>query len=297
MPKWTHLLPAILLLAPGNRLAAQDRPGETVISIQADVVYGHKFGLALTYDVLQPSNHNRAAVLFMVSGGWHSSWSPPEKRVEEFRLLLQKGFTVFVVRHGSSPKFVVPECVADVRRAVRHIRSNAKRFQVDAGRLGAFGGSAGGHLSLVLGTSGDDGNPRARDPLEKHSSRVAAVVAYFPPTDLAPYLDPAAGFLERFPALKFDPKLSQANSPLHHVTADDAPSLLIHGDKDKLVPISHSRKILEAFGEKKVPSRLLVIKDAAHGFGGEDRKRAEEAMANWFVRYLGRPKTSKESSR
>ncbi len=297
MSKWMLLVVA-LVLTPCDRLAAQAKPGETVISIQADVVYGHKFGLALTYDVLQPSrDRNGAAVLFMVSGGWHSSWSPPEKMVERFRVLLQKGFTLFIVRHGSSPKFQVPECVTDVRRAVRHIRANAKRFEVDAERLGVFGGSAGGHLSLMLGTSGDSGNAKASDPLEKHSSRVAAVVAYFPPTDLAPYLDPAAGFLERYPALKFDPKLSRANSPLHHVSSDDAPSLLVHGDKDKLVPISHSHNILKAFGKENVHSRLLVIEGAAHGFGGQDRKRAEQAMVNWFVRYLGRSKTSKESSR
>ena len=240
--------------------------------------------------MLQPSrDRNGAAVLFMVSGGWHSSWSPPEKMVERFRVLLQKGFTLFIVRHGSSPKFQVPECVTDVRRAVRHIRANAKRFEVDAERLGVFGGSAGGHLALMLGTTGQDANPKARDPLQKHSSRVNAVVAFFPPTDLSKYLDPKLGFLETFPALKFDPKQSPSVSPLLQVSEDDAPSLMIHGDEDKLVPLFHSQTIHKALGEKKVPSELMVIKGAAHGFTPADQKRATTASLRWFNRHLLRP--------
>ena len=222
-------------------------------------------------------------------------WTLLSILLAEFALVA--GYTVFLVRHGSSPKFLVPECVDDVRLAIRHVRSNARQFEIDPNRIGVTGGSAGGHLALMLGTTGQDANPKARDPLQKHSSRVNAVVAFFPPTDLSKYLDPKLGFLEAYPALKFDPKQSPAVSPLFQVSADDAPSLMIHGDKDELVPLEHSQKIHAAFQKNKVASQLLVIKDAAHGFGGEDRKQAEEAMANWFVRYLGRPKTSKESSR
>src|SRR5262245_1393144 len=97
-----------------------------------DVVYGHKDGMALTFDVLKPEGKpNSAGVLFMVSGGWRSAWAPPEQSVDRFRPLLEKGFTVFVVRHGSSPKYVIPEIVDDVRRSVRFIRLNATKFEVD----------------------------------------------------------------------------------------------------------------------------------------------------------------------
>ncbi len=91
------------------------------------------------------------------------------------------------MRHGSSPRYSIPEAVADVRRAVRFVRKHAKRFQVDADRLGVLGMSAGGHLSLMLGTTGDDGKGDAADDLERVSSRVAAVVSLVPPTDLRPY--------------------------------------------------------------------------------------------------------------
>jgi len=285
-------------LLQGTAIRAQEPTAGEVIEINADVVYGHKLGLALTYDVLRPTRQpNGAAVLFMVSGGWKSSWSPPESAARRFRFLLERGFTMILVRHGSSPRFTVPECVADVRRAVRHVRANAKRFSIDPDRLGVFGGSAGGHLSLMLGTGSDDGNPKAKDPLLKVSNRVAAVVALFPPTDLAPYVLPESGFPERYPALKFDTKLADANSPLKLVSSDDAPSLMIHGDKDKLVPLEHSQKIHAAFQKNKVASRLLVIKDAAHGFRDADNTRAEQATVEWFAKYLVRPASAKETSK
>ena len=120
--------------------------------------------MALTFDVLKPrANSNGAAVLFIVSAGYVSSYSPPQQSATRFKALLDKGFTVITVRHGSSPKYLVPEIVADVRRSVRFIRYNAKQWGIDPDRLGVFGGSAGGHLSLVLGTASDAGYPAAAE--------------------------------------------------------------------------------------------------------------------------------------
>ena len=160
--------------------------------------------------------------------------------------------TMFAVRHGSSPKFVIPEIVADVRRCVRFVRANAERFGVDPQRLGVSGESAGGHLSLVLGTTGDDGDPHARDEIDRVSSRVAAVVAYFPPTDLRPFVKPESSFYKRFPALQFDPDQADDVSPALHASQDDPPTMLIHGDKDEVVPIKHSEQMLAALKENDV---------------------------------------------
>ena len=92
-----------------------------------------------------------------------------------FRFLLNEGFTVIPVRHGSSPWFKVPEALADLRRAVRHIRFNAIRHQISPERIGVWGQSAGGHLSLMLGLASDDGDASSEDSLERTSNRVAAV--------------------------------------------------------------------------------------------------------------------------
>jgi acetyl esterase/lipase len=266
------------------QLAAQD------IRISPDVVYGHKFGLATTFDVFTPTEKaNGAAVLFMVSGGWYSSWSPPEQSKAMFRPLTDQGFTVFAVRHGSSPKFSIAEAVADVRRSVRFIRLNANKFEIDPDRIGVFGMSAGGHLSLMLGTAADDGDPNATDPVDRVSDRVTAVVAYVAPTDLrvaakdAPERLPA---YDNFPALNIDQKTAAIDSPLLYATPDDAPTLLLAGVKDELVPVFHSRKMQAAFEKEKVVSQLIEFENAGHGFQGDDSRQATEAMVAWFIKHL-----------
>ncbi len=263
--------------------------------IKPDIVYGHKMGMALTFDAVKPkANANGAGVMFMVSGGWVSSWIPPEQMIGGawgkaigFTALLEKGYTIFLVRHGSSPLFKVPECVSDVRLATRFIRAHAAEYGVDPARLGVFGASAGGHLSLMLGTTGDDGKPDSKDPLEKTGDRVAAVVAFFPPTELKSYVE-SEKFRLQFPALQFDAALTPTVSPLDNVTRDDAPTLLLHGGKDTLVPDKHSREILKAFQEKNVPADLIMFPEAGHGFGGADAEKAAEATVAWFEKYLAK---------
>ena len=262
------------------------------VKISPDVVYGHKYGLALTFDVFTPEeNANGAGVLFMVSGGWYSRWSPAERMANVFKPLTDKGFTVFAVRHGSSPKFSIPEAVEDVRRSVRYIRMNAETFQIDSERLGVYGASAGGHLSLMLGTASDNGNPKAKDPVLRVSDRVQAVVAWVAPTDLQIMVWDAPDHLpayDRFPALELDLKKAKKFSPLVHVTPDDAPTLLVVGDKDTLVPMEHSENIYAAFQKVKVSSELIVIEGAGHGFGGEYRERALKELAAWFEKHLAK---------
>jgi len=268
---------APVLAADGDRLIP--------LQVDPDVVYGHKMGMALTFDVLKPASGNGAGVLFMVSGGWISQWAPPEQTAKRFEDLLEHGFTVFAVRHGSSPLFKVPDAVDDVRRATRFIKANASEWGVDPERLGVFGGSAGGHLSLMLGTTGDDGDPNATDPVLRESSKVAAVVAYFPPVDL----NGLAGPNDRFPALDFDPAKAQTVSPILFVTADDPPSLMIHGDQDELVPLRNSERILDAFKKAGVETNLVVIAGGKHGFEGEHAVTARNAMRAWFEAHLGKP--------
>ena len=280
----TLIAVAVLCLTAAARAAEK-------VAITPDVVYGHKDGLAMTFDMLRPMQHaNGAGILFVVSGGWFSGWGTPEGFAAEFRPLLDKGFTMFIVRHGSGTKYVMPEIVDNLRRSVRFIRRNAARFGVDPQRLGVTGGSAGGHLSLVLATTGDDGDPKAKDELLRTSDRVAAAVAYYPPTDLRPWVQPTSSYWKNYPALRFDPAKAGAYSPIANVSGRAAPALMIHGDKDTLVPLDHSEKLQSALEASHVPTELLVIKGAAHGFAGNDGKRAAAAREAWFEKYLLSPK-------
>jgi acetyl esterase/lipase len=267
-------------------------------SITPDVVYGHKHGMALTYDVVKPTQKaNGGIVLFMVSGGWFSMYQPPEdvvrglpdgatepKNPNLFEKIVQNGYTLVFVRHGSAPLFKVPDAVDDVKLAIKHIRANAKEYGCDPEKIGVCGGSAGGHLSLVLGTMGEDGDQESDDP-KLVGSRVKAVVAYFPPTDLRTYVNHKE-LSKQFPALVFQDSKAEAVSPLLAVTSDDAPALLIHGDKDELVPLWHSEKIREELDKNKVPCKLIVMKGAAHGFNPKQNQEAEAELLAWFDKYL-----------
>ena len=255
-------LAAALALASPAVAAAPD--------ITPDVVYGHKDGMALVYDVLRPPEANGAAVLFMVSGGWFSRWMPPAERAAWFPHLLDAGFTVIAVHHGSAPRYKVPDAVADVRLAVAHVKANAASMGIDPARIGVTGGSAGGHLSLMLALDSAD------------DSRLAAVVAYFPPVDLTN----VAGPNERFPALDFPPAEAAAVSPVRFATADDPPVLLIHGDQDALVPLSASESMHAALEAAGAQSELIVIKGARHGFRGAAQERAREATTAFFEQHL-----------
>jgi acetyl esterase/lipase len=261
------------------------------VTIRHDVIYGHKDGLALTFDVLTPPNASGAAVLFLQSGGWYSNWASPERRVDSNRPLLNEGITVLIVHHGSAPKYAVPDAVADVRRCVRYVRMNAGDLGIDPERIGVLGGSAGGHLTLMLATTGDDGDPNAEDPVLRQSSRIKCGVSYYPPTDLRgwttdpPEIIKSKPILE--PPLTFAADLEDDVSPLLHVTSDDAPVLMIHGDQDELVPISHSQNILPKFEEAKVGSELIVVEGAGHGYTDEQKETiVVPAMVKWFTEHL-----------
>lgn len=270
-------------------VAAEDFP-----SIQSDVVYGHKDGLALTFDVLTPEQPNGAAVLHLQSGGWYSPWREPKQLIGTERPLLDAGYTVFIVRHGSAPRYQVPDAVADVRRCVRFIRLHAADFGIDPNRIGVTGGSAGGHLTLMLATTGDDGDPKAEDPVLRTSSRIAAGVSLYPPTDLRGWTtDPPAAIKAHAglkPPLSFDANLEASVSPILAVTNDDAPVLMIHGDKDELVPISHALNILPKFQEVGAVGELLTIEGAGHGYSPEqNQQQVLPAMLGWFGKYLAKP--------
>jgi len=285
---------ALLLLILTVSQVAQVKPAtpSTKVDVIPDVVYGHKDGMALTFDIFKPKTRtNGAAIIFMVSGGWISNYVPPDLALPRYRELLDAGFTVITLRHGGSPKYLIPEIVADVRRAVRFIRYNARRWDIDPNRLGVYGGSAGGHLSLMVGLASDNGDPAAKEDFMKESDRVAAVVAYFPPVDLRPLArglnpPPSGTVLDRFPALNFEKEKAADFSPIVFVTSDDPPTLLIHGDKDQLVNISNSQIIFDALKKNNVKTDFITIPGAGHGFRDEDAKRAMAATVNWFEQTL-----------
>lgn len=254
-----------------------------------EVIYGHKDGLALTFDVFEPiGDPNGAAVVFVVSGGWFSKWWPPEQTRLLLSPFLVAGYKGFAVRHGSSPRYSIAEAVGDVRQAIRVIRRDANTYAIDADRIGVTGMSAGGHLTLMLATTGDDGNPNAADPLKRGSCRIAAGVALVPPSDITNYvwstpdLDPK---YRNFPGLDITRAEAKAVSPLYSVTPDDAPCLIVSGGKDTLVLPEQGRWIHEKMETVGVENKFVLYEDADHGLGSDMPKAVGEAIV-WFNKYL-----------
>ncbi len=261
-----------------------------------DVVYRHKLGVALTMDVFKPEKPNGIGVLWMVSGGWvsdHKNISP-----DLARPFTDRGMTVFQVVHGTQPKFTLPEIIEDIHRAVRFVRTNAATWGVNPDKLGIAGGSAGGHLSLMMGAYGGPGAPDAKDPVDRASSRVQAIACFFPPTDFLNYgkegqaamkfpmlrvFWPAFGVTEKTPEEELE-RLARTLSPIYGDLKNMPPTLIIHGDADLLVPIQQSQRLIEKLEEAKVTCKLEVRPGKAHGWPGIEKEAT--ILADWFERYL-----------
>lgn len=282
---------AVLLVAVNSPAAEPEKKDEVI----ADLVYGRKDGMALTLDILKPARPSGPAILWLQSGGWYSRWTDPKLFLQLNKPHLDKGITVIIVRHGSAPKYTVPEAIDDVRRAVRFVRLKGKEYGVDPERLGVMGMSAGGHLSLMLGTTGDDGDPKSADPVLRQPSRVAAVAAICPPTDLRGWTtDPPEEIKKHAglkPPLSFDAKREPDCSPLLKVTGKAAPALMVHGELDKLVPIEPSKNMVTALEKASVPCKLVAIEGAGHGFTPQqNEKTIVPAITAWFDKHLAAAK-------
>ncbi len=307
MRLWLGLLVFVACLAQVPAGGAADEPNYDRIE---DVIYGRKHGMALTLDVFKPNEKaNGAAVIFVVSGGWFSDHD--RIHVPYFSEFLNRGYTVFAVVHGSQPRFTIPEAIADLGRAVRFIRAHASDYHVDPERIGITGGSAGGHLSLMQATAGDLGKANADDPIERVSSRVHAVACLFPPTEFLNYGEPGKIALGRgtlsdyrapFDFNEFQPETKRYEriekeervleigrdiSPVNHASADDPPTLIIHGDADKLVPIQQAELIIEKLKAKGVTAELATVAGGKHG-GPEFTERLP-LLADWFDKHLAAP--------
>ena len=241
------------------------------------IVYTQRHGHDLTFALVRPAKPNGLGIVLMVSGGWKSS--PDDFQPWMVAPLLRRGFTVFPVSHLSQPQASVMEIFEDVSRAVRFIRHGAREYGIDPNRLGVTGGSAGGHLSLMLATRGGRGAADANDPIDRESSSVQAAAVFYPVTDLlnlgASTENPGDGgppksFVEAFGPNSTDPsrwqEIGRAMSPIYHVTTELPPTLIYHGDADTLVPLDQSERFCARAREVGRDIKLVVHPGGKHGW-------------------------------
>lgn len=270
-------------------------------TIQSNVVYGMYSGAALLLDIYKPANSKGYGVVHISGSGWTAplAYSAEELKTNSQSQLYAKalatgGYTVFVINHRSLPRFRYPGPVEDAQRAVRFVRHNAARFGIRADRIGASGGSSGGHLISMLGTLDGKGNGNDPDPVERQSAKVQCVVARAAPTNFFKGTNGnfLLGMAKPLPQVSHESteyKTYFEASPISHVTLDDAPFLLMHGDKDEQVDFAQSVDFEAKLKGVGVPVKLLRIPGGGHGAtfpGAVNPPDYLGEMVRWFDQYL-----------
>ena len=261
----------------------------------ADHIYHKNAGAAFTYDVFKPKQPNGIAMIWMVSGGWVSDHNNISVPMAE--LACARGVTFFQVVHGAQPRYKMGEILDQVHRAVKDIRVNAKQWGVNPNKFGVSGGSAGGHLSLMIGTQG--GVPVGSDVLLKTSSEVQSIAVFFPPTDFLnygkegsaafknPLLVGAYGATFGVDTKSPDDKLAAIGklySPATYVSEKTPPTLLIHGDKDMLVPIQQSEWFKSKLDAVHIKNNLVIVPGEGHGW--KDMTPQLNQILDWHLQTL-----------
>ena len=246
---------------------------DSQFGLERNIVYGMVSGAALLGDLYLPLQPNGYGLIHISGSGWHAPTTydaRPLKESPHVKLYVEplagQGFTVFTINHRAAPRFRYPAAIEDARRAVRYFRHHAANYGLRADRIGAIGGSSGGHLVSLLGTSDGSGNPDSEDLIERESASVQCVIARAPAIDLARGSGAATSFMGRpYARLAETEKLYRAASPTSHVTAQSPPFLLLHGTADEVVPLAQSLLMKEALEAQGVAVRLIKVEGAGHG--------------------------------
>jgi acetyl esterase/lipase len=208
-------------------------------------------------------------VMFIHGGGWYEG----DKKRPHVLYLLSKGFAVASMNYRLTDEASWPAQIQDVKAAIRYMRANAGKYNIDPDRIGLWGLSAGGHLAALAGTAGDAKELDQTDVATGVSSKVQAVVDWFGPTDFTPYATGAEvlgknvdWMVERFLGGKITEKVdvAKAASPVTYVSPDDPPFLIMHGTDDGLVPLQQSKFLDEALRKAGAPVKLVVIEGHGH---------------------------------
>ena len=272
------------------------------IAAKREVEYVPGGGPRQTLNVFYPEKTDKPVPLVVwIHGG---AWQAGSKDRSPAMPLLAQGFAVASVTYRFSQNAVFPAQIEDCKTAIRWLRANAVELNIAPEKIGVWGSSAGGHLVAMLGVAGDmkdwdkGGNP-------DQSSRVQAVCDWFGPSNLISF-GPQGGNARAknprpFPAsdsadspegkliggaVPENKDKARAASPTTYVTKDDAPFLIMHGDKDPLVPAAQSTELHELLEKAGVPSKLVILPGAGHGGPQFNSSETIKQVSEFFVKTL-----------
>jgi acetyl esterase/lipase len=250
------------------------------------VVVQSPHGIVITMDVFTPTGKsNGIGIIDVASGGWSSDRGKirDHEMAQVYNIFCQRGYTMFAIRPGSASRFNAHDMVDHLESSIVEIQKNAQQYGIDPDRISITGASAGGHLASLVA-------------LRQKVDIVGAGV-FFPPTDFLSFGSSRAGsgndrrvsdfaralaYPDRGADLSAEEIEEQliAISPAHQVTENAPPFLIIHGDADKVVPLSQSEKLLAELKAKNIPAELIIKEGGGHPWMTIPVEVAK--MADWF---------------
>ncbi|MDT8300566.1 MAG: alpha/beta hydrolase fold domain-containing protein [Sedimentisphaerales bacterium] len=228
-------------------------------------------------------------VVVWIHGG---AWRAGNKKNCRSKVFLKDGYAAASINYRLSQHATFPAQIEDCKAAIRYLRANAKKYNIDPDRIGVWGSSAGGHLVALLGTTSDI-QGFDKGPNLHVSSRVQAVCDFFGPTDFTKMsnfesrmdhdaADSPESILVGGPVQENKEACKRAN-PITYVSRNDPPILIVHGDKDPLVPHNQSELLYEALKKAEVDVKFHTVKGGGHGFKDV---QVDRMVKEFFNRHL-----------
>jgi acetyl esterase/lipase len=280
-----------LLLAAATALRAADNPVPDEIALKRGIEYGVANGTSLQLNLARPKNGEGPfpAVVCIHGGGFRAG--SREGYDSLCVALAQHGYVAITVSYRLAPAFQFPAAVHDCKAAVRWLRANATRYHIDPTRIGAMGGSAGGHLAQFLGVTAGTQEFEGSGGNERQSSSVACVVNFYGPSDFTKSYGKSVDAAEVLPLflggdLEHERGRHIRASPLNWVTPNAAPTLCIHGTEDNYVAHEQAVWLIDRLKKCGVDAELFTLEGAGHGFKGADAGKADERMFAFFATHL-----------
>jgi acetyl esterase/lipase len=282
---------ALCAFAP-PALAQKDPVVPDTVTYEKNIEYTTKRDLNLQMNMARPkvADTGPQPCIVCIHGGGFRAGSRDSYNAQIVRMA-ERGYVAVTISYRLAPKHPFPAAIHDTKAAVRWLRANAKKYNIDPDNIGVTGASAGGTLAQMLGVTegvkefeGDGGNP-------EQSSRVRCVVNVYGANDFTKSYGKSVDAHEVLP-LYLGGNLEKArpahirSSPLYWVTPNAVPTLCIHGTEDKYVHVEQAEMLVEKLKTASVEAELLKLEGAGHGFKGKDAEAAEKAMMAYFDKKL-----------
>lgn len=264
-------------------------PASHAGKVLRDVTYCTAGGVDLKMDVYFPRNATGTTplVVYVHGGGWRSGDKSGGAGMIDAPALLDAGFTVASLDYRLAPQYTFPAMIEDVKCAIRSLRAHAGDYNIDPSKIGVWGGSAGGHLVNLLGTTDASAGFDVGQYLDQ-SSRVQAVVDMFGPADLTTGFSNGYEQVAQtvFGTTDFNDPIFKTVSPVTYITADDPPFLILQGDADQTVPLSQSEEFYDKLTAAGVEARLVIVHDGPHGLGSPNETPSRAVLTKMIVQFF-----------